>query len=116
MIYHTNWTLGSSAYNMYESDEQITVAIEAPGFSKKDFEIEWKGDKLIVSGKPLPFSVNKESVDILHEGISRRPIYIVFRDEEGSLNHQKTKAEYKNGMLMITIPKDKERNEKVQVI
>jgi len=116
MINYTTWPLGRFAYNMYESDEQYIVALEAPGFSKSDFEIEWKGDKLIVSGKPSPFLVDEQRVETIHEGIRRTPVYIAFRDEDDILSRNNTKAEYKDGILIITIPKDQQSNKKIQVV
>lgn len=100
------------ATNVKELDNQFQIEMAVPGFSKNDFKINIENDVLTISGE------KKEERDEKKENYTRREFnYSSFErsftlpdvaDENG------IKAEYKEGMLQLVIPKKQEALKKAK--
>jgi HSP20 family protein len=85
----------------YDKPTEIVVKAEAPGFEIGDFEVEVRGNELIVraakkvkeEGKPREILERK-----CYESVTLPP----------GVNLDKIEAKYHNGVLMVTIPKTEE--------
>jgi len=96
----------SPGVDLSETDKDVIVKVELPGMDKGDVSVELEDNTLMISGE------KKEE----HEDKNR---HWHFREQTfGSFHRQiplpvtvkedKAKAAFRNGMLTVTIPKDKE--------
>jgi len=95
------------AVNVKESDDNFTLEIAAPGLVKEDFNIELNNDVLAISSKSM---VDKESK--INEKYTRKEFnYSAFKrifNLPDTVEGSKIEASYKNGVLLITLPKKEE--------
>ena len=85
-----------------EQDNSTQVAIELPGFDKKEIQIEYKNGYLLIEAAKLDQqndATNEKTYSEFAKGTVKRSIYV------GDINFEKTKAELSNGILSITLPK-----------
>lgn len=108
-------TLGSSkitmpAVNVTETDDQFLIDVAAPGFEKNDFNINVENNVLTISSEKQ----SEEKQD--GERISRREYsYGSFQRSFNlpiTVDTDKIKANYENGVLKISIPKREEAKAK----
>ena len=103
------WGLLSA--ELHEGDDSLTVSIEAPGLNKENFEIMINGQHLVVRGTKQAENVRTEG----HYHITERaygrferaftlPVEV---DQDG------TRANYKGGVLSITMPKSSRAQRRV---
>lgn len=101
--------------NILETNDDFRVEMAAPGMRKKDFRIELDNNLLVIS------SEHKEE-EQLPEGhrYSRHEFsYQSFRRTfhlPDTVNNDKIKANYENGILRLTIPKKEEAKRKLSRI
>ena len=104
-----NTTLPS--VNIKETKEGFEVKVAAPGFDKNDFKLELNHDVLTISSEKQAENETKEG-----EQYTRREYcYSSFKRSfvlPDSADAEKINAEYKNGILDITIPKKEEAKSK----
>lgn len=82
-------------HTLKEDKSAFTVALELPGFSKEDVNIELKGNKLFVSS-------NIQDLD--KEFFGRKSFEKTFILPR-SVARKKITAKHKNGILVISLPK-----------
>lgn len=93
------------AVNIIKTDKAYTLEIAVPGLSKSDIDINVKDDALIIS------SIEKETKEgEEHETVySKREFnYASFKRTftlPENIEHESIKANFKNGLLIITLPK-----------
>ena len=104
-----NTTLPS--VNIKETKEGFEVKVAAPGFDKNDFKLELNHDVLTISSEKQAENETKEG-----EQYTRREYcYSSFKRSfvlPDSADAEKINAEYKNGILDITIQKKEEAKPK----
>jgi HSP20 family protein len=97
-------TLWRPPADIYEKPDSIIVVIEAAGVKEEDMTVTLFSDLLVVEGKREQPVTDMNACHQL--GIQ----YGSFRSEIGihaSVDHDNVHAEYKNGLLKITLPKMK---------
>ena len=104
---HSTW---SPAVDIYETPEDIIIKAEIPGVDKKDISIELKNDSLYLRGERR---FEKESKEENYHRMERSygSFSRVF-SLPTSVEQDKIKAKFKNGVLQIRIPKLEEEVEK----
>lgn len=108
---HSTW---SPAVDIYETTENIIIKAEIPGVNKKDISVEVKGDSLYLKGdrkfeKELK-EENYHRMERSYGSFSR-----VF-SLPTSVAQDKIKANFKHGVLQISIPKlEEERDASVNI-
>lgn len=98
--------------NMYEDENDVTVEIVAPGFSKDDLEIHVEGDSMTIAG-----SIKEENND---EDEKRKYYMREYKEESfkrmislpSAVNAEEAKADVKDGKLIVTLPKRPETKAK----
>lgn len=94
------------AVNIRENDSAYGIEIAAPGLEKNDFNIDLDQNILTVSVEKSSEKEDKE------EGYTRREFsYESFRKSftmPDSVDGQNIKAEYKDGVLKLSLPKKEE--------
>ena len=108
-----DWALGGSwapAVDVYEHDGNIVLKAELPGVDPKDVEIRLKNNVLTLRGeRKVDGEVKRESyhrVERAYGSFSRSFTLPSVVDQD------KIKAEYKDGVLRVTLPKKEEARPK----
>ncbi len=97
--------------NVLENKDSFTIEVAAPGLEKKDFKIDLNNNILTISSAK---EAKKE--DKKEKYIRREFSYSSFQRSfslPDSVNRDKIKANHKDGILMIEIPKLEEAKEKL---
>ena len=106
--FNTGLTL--PAVNIKEDAEQFTLEIAVPGMKKSDFNVDVDNKVLSISSETQSEKTEKE------ENYTRREFgYSSFKRTftlPESVNADKIKATYKEGILAVVLPKKEEAKEK----
>lgn len=98
--------------DIYEKEGKYNVVLDVPGFSKEDIKINVEDGYLTVEAERNSES-NEEGAKYIKKertyGSVKRQFYI------GDVNADEIKAEFKNGTLKITVPKNEEEKAKKQI-
>ena len=89
--------------DILENDTAFELFLTLPGMDKKDINIEFKNEELLISGERKEFTENKESkyhVSEIHTGKFSRKFYL-----PENIDSDKLTAEMDNGILKVTLPK-----------
>ena len=96
------------AVNIEEQEDKYVLELAAPGKSKKDFDIELDNDLLTISSE---IKEEHKSEDKDRNFTRREFSYESFRRSftlPDSVDTNKVKANYKNGVLLVDLPKREE--------
>lgn len=105
------------AAEMEETDDEIHLKLEIPGLEAKDLDIEVTETSVSISGERKEATKTKEKGMVrseFHYGKFERVIPL-----PSHIKNEKVKAEYKNGILNLTLPKteeEKHKTVKVEVV
>lgn len=103
-----------AAVNIREDKDAYHLEFAAPGFEKEEFKIDLENQVLTVSAEKK--SENKEEGK---QYTRREYVYSAFKRSFNlpeSVNEEAIKAEYKNGILHVSIPKKEEENKQKREI
>ena len=93
-------------FNVYETDKEFVVEAAVPGLEKKDFNIEVNDNVLQISSEK---EIKEEKKDLKY--YYRGFCYGSFKKSYSlpdNIDKEKIAANYENGILKVTIPKNKE--------
>ena len=99
--------------DIYEEDGMYHILMDAPGFKKEDIDIEFhKGDLKIVLAHKENHKDDKKYVRKERTSVTRceRSFYL------GDIDEDKIKAEFKDGILKISVPKDEKPETSKKII
>ena len=90
------------AADVYETETGYLIAMDLPGISREALELEIEENRLIVKGIRV--------IEELKQHRAERPHgrFVRTFSVPGSVNQSSIAAEYKDGVLQITLPKRKE--------
>ena len=114
MIYKTlernrNWT---PEVSIFENDKLYTVTMDIPGVEKKDVNIEVEGSCLTVSGKRD--EKNEKDMSLYYSQTRYGNFSRTFNLPE-EIGVEKISAKYKNGTLILTLPKMEKINNSINI-
>jgi HSP20 family protein len=90
--------------DVYETKGNIIVKVEVPGVNKKDINIRFAGENLVISGERIEEQKSEEK--IFHEmEISYGPFEKAIYLGSIKIDTGKIEANYKDGFLEIILPK-----------
>lgn len=94
-----DWTPNA---DVYEAETSYMIAMDVPGISREALEIEVDENRLIVKGT--------REIEEMKQHRSERPRgrFVRTFTVPGSVDQSKIAADYKDGVLQITLPKRKE--------
>ena len=98
------------AVDIYETDENLVLQAELPGISPDDVDIRIEDNTLYLKGERKFEKEVKEGN--LHRVERSYGTFTRSFTLPGSINVDKVKAEYKNGILTLTMPKREEAKPK----
>ncbi len=96
--------------NIEETKDAYKISVELPGMEKDDIDIEVKDNVLTISGEKKEERESEEGTFYRRErrfGKFSRSINL-----PNDINIDDISAEYKNGVLMLTLPKTEEAKPK----
>jgi len=100
-----------------ENEKEISFFVDLPGVSKENIEIELKNEGLeIKAQKRIEFKQDKKDYKLIERSYSG---YSRFYSLPSNADTDKLVAEYKNGVLSVTIPKKKvmqPKNKKIKLL
>ena len=93
--------------DIYKTGENYILEIDIPGFKKEDIDIEYDNDYLTVKVEKKEFDEDDVEKEYIKKERSmyeqyERSFYI------GSIDENKIKAKFENGILKLNIPKVQE--------
>ncbi len=101
----TNTTL--PAINIKENENEFTVEVAVPGMDKKDFKINLDDNVLTISSEKI-YQNEDENDKYTRKEYSYQSFERSFNLPKDVVNSDKITANYKNGELVINIPKKEE--------
>lgn len=108
------WQETMPSVNLYETDNAVVAEFSLPGMQAKDIEIELENDVLTVRGESKQEQEEKGRHYYRREFSQRRFSRSLTLPVE--VQADKAKAEMKNGVLQVTIPKaESAKRKKVKV-
>ncbi len=99
------------AVNIQETDEKFEMEFQVPGMNKEDFRIKFEDGRLEVSAE-MEESKEDENDKFIRREFSKRAFRRNFRIAENVIDSDKISANYKGGILMLTLPKREEAKPK----
>ena len=96
--------------NMYEKDNDIVIAVEMPGVDKESLNVNIDGNQLIIQGNKKKDDIGKEYTLLYKErtlGSYERRFEINTQIDRNKIN-----AEYKEGILKISLAKSEDAQPK----
>jgi HSP20 family protein len=100
--------------DVVETDKEIRVTAELPGMEEKDIEVNFSRDTLIIKGeKKAEKEDKKEDYYVMERsyGSFQRAIPI-----SAGVDRDKVDANFKNGVLKVTLPKTEEAQKEVKKV
>lgn len=86
-----------------ETDDNLAVRAEVPGFSSKELKIDAEPRRLIISGKHEAQKANKKAKTLYSEQCAKEILRVVDLPEE--IDNSKVTATLKDGILNLEMPK-----------
>jgi HSP20 family protein len=100
--------------NVREEDSQIVVSAELPGMNEDDIEVTVRGDTMRIAGERKEEAETKEEAFYRIESSYGRFDRLIELPTE--VNEGKAKAEFKNGILTVRMPKTEESKTRTKKI
>jgi HSP20 family protein len=100
---NTNSTL--PAVNVKENNNEFLIDVAAPGMKKEDFNINYDNGVLTISSEHENKVEEKDGERVTRREFSYQSFQRSFTVAENTIDAEKIKAGYKEGILHITLPK-----------
>ena len=98
-----------------DHDDKITIEAEIPGLTKKEVSVDLEKDTLTISG-PKQATTDESNVRYIRKELKRSCFKRSFK-LGNNVDSSKIKADFNNGVLLITIPKkEPEKPKKVKIL
>lgn len=99
------------AVNIQENDAEFGIELLAPGFKKEDFNIKMEDKTLTISAE-LESEKNENEAKFTHQEFRKQSFSRTFTLPENKINEDEIKANYVNGILLLSLPKKEEAKPK----
>lgn len=93
----------SPSINVHENAKEYRVSAELPGLTEKDIKVELSGNTLMITGEKKEEHEEKRGTTVYTErsyGSFARSVPL-----PSTVDRNKVKAQFKNGVLTVTLPK-----------
>lgn len=98
------------AVNIFENSEKYEIEVAAPGLDKEDFKIDLKNDHLVVYSEKKDKKEEKEKGKVVRSEFRYSSFQRMFALPK-EVDASNIKANHKNGVLTIELPKKTEYKE-----
>ena len=99
--------------DIYETESEYHIEMDTPGFKKEDIKMELSNGYLTISAEKKNNSDEEGKKYIRRERVyakEMRQFYV------GDIDENKVKAEFKDGMLLVSVPKESKERETKKII
>lgn len=103
-FFRTFYVDSESSYmktDIKETDKDYVLDVEMPGFDKKDISLKFESGYITISAKKEQGAENSRYIRRERAVSCSRSYYM------GDVDEAQIKAKYENGVLVVTVPKDK---------
>lgn len=109
--YLNNDVIAQMPVEIIEKDNNIVLKAILPGLKKEDINVEVSEDRVSISGEYKTQKEEKDELIYKSEFFAGKFERIVSLPQK--IDHQKAKAEYKDGILTLNLPKSEKEINKV---
>ena len=114
-VLHTiSWHIRSSVWSpptdVYETEENYVIKVEIAGMRDEDFEVAFENHVLRISG----YRPDRNERRAYHQMEIRFGRFELAVEVPSTVDMEKATAEYKDGFLMIMLPKSESKQDKVE--
>lgn len=102
----SNSTLPS--VNVKEDENEFKIEVAAPGLKKDDFKVDYDNGRLTISSEYKNENEEKDGEKVTRREFSYQSFKRSFTVSQNVVNAEKISANYKNGILYISLPKREE--------
>ncbi len=106
-----DWAEAGEGMTVYETDDALVVKANVPGVEEKEIDISLEGRTLTVKAEHKETEEKKDKKKIVYRQ-ARQARYIYTTTIPCPIKPDQAKAELKNGVLTITLPKAEEAKPK----
>lgn len=99
------------AVNIHETNEDFQIEVAAPGMRRDDFKVEFSNNTLTISSEKQK-EVPENIVSTLRSEFNYMAFQRSFMLPENMIESARISARYKDGILLITVPKQEEARQK----
>ncbi len=96
------------AVNVKETENNFSIELAAPGLKKEDFNVSYENGHLIISSEKKNEIEEKDGEKITRREFNYQSFKRSFTVSEKVVDSEKIEADYKDGILHISIPKREE--------
>lgn len=100
--------------NIYEQDNNIVLALEMPGVDKDTLDVTIDSNNLMIKGKK-----KKDVIPKGYDALYQERHFVRYKrtfELNVDVDRDKLKAEYKNGILKVSLPKsEKSQPKKIEI-
>ena len=111
LMKNKNYGSFNPSVNIAENDAEYGIELAAPGFNKEDFNIKIENDILTISAE-INEENKEEATNYTRIEFKKQSFSRSFTLPENEINEEEIKANYKNGLLLISLPKKEEAKPK----
>jgi HSP20 family protein len=105
--HETEWRWG---LDMDDREDKVVVRAEAPGFEKEDFDVQVNDNQLVMKARHQQ-ELKEDAARQWHQEELFRTITL-----PRGIDPERVEAQYRNGVLTVTIPKTEQRKgQKIQI-
>ena len=102
------------AIELKQSEKDYKVKVQLPGVSKEDIQIDLNNDYMTISAEVKQEKNEKNEAEKIHTSEFRYGKFIRTISFDNPIKADESIAEYKNGILNITLPKQKVEKSKTK--
>lgn len=95
------------AIELKQTDKEYKIKVQLPGVSKEDIHVDLNNDYVTVTAEIKEEKSEKGENERIHTSEFRYGKYIRTISFDNPIKTEESNAEYKNGVLMVTLPKQK---------
>ncbi len=96
------------AVNVKETENDFLIEVAAPGLNKEDFKVSYDNGRLSICSEKKNEKEEKEGEKITRKEFSYQSFNRSFSVSENVVDAEKIHADYKDGILHISLPKREE--------
>lgn len=108
--WHVRSSIWSPPTDIYETEENYVIKVEIAGMRDEDFDIAFENNILMISGYRPDLSERRA----YHQMEIRFGRFELALEVRVTVDMEQATAEYKDGFLMIVLPKTKSKKDKVE--
>ncbi|HSL42812.1 MAG TPA: Hsp20/alpha crystallin family protein [Anaerolineales bacterium] len=108
--WHVRSSVWSPPTDVYETDENYVIKVEIAGMRDEDFDIAFENNILMISG----YRPDRSERRAYHQMEIRFGRFQLALEVPVTVDMEKATAEYKDGFLMLVLPKTNAKKDKVE--